>query len=83
MSSDNRIIRSTRIGDIQAWPAKAAEVAVVVGTYSHIQDSRTEAAYYSNSLYLTAADARDLARVLIEAADHAEKVCTDRVSEAA
>lgn len=83
MSSDNRIIRSTRIGDIQAWAAKSVDVAVVVGTYAHIAASQTEAAYYSNSLYLTAADARDLARVLNEAADHADAVCTDRVEEAA
>lgn len=79
----DRILRDTRVGQVQAWSAKSDDVAVVIGTYAHIQDSQTKAAYYSNSLYMTAADARDLARVLIEAADHAEKVCTGCVAEAA
>jgi len=83
MSDDNRIIRHTRIGSIQAWATTSSDVSAVVGTYTHVQDSATKAAYYSNSLYMTAADARDLARVLNEAADHAESVCTDRVEEAA
>lgn len=71
----SRIIKRTTTGDVQAWSARAGDTAVNFTLYASILHAATKAAYVSQSLNLTAADARDLARVLIEAADHADKVC--------
>lgn len=73
--SDNRIIKDTPIGTVQAWNARAGEVAVCLGFYAGMQyTSKSKTAYVQQGLYLSASDAREIARVLIEAADHADKV---------
>ena len=73
----SRIFRDTPLGNIQAWPAPADDVSVCVSFYANVSHAPTERAYISQNLNMTAADARNLARVLTEAADHADKVRTD------
>lgn len=70
----NRIIKRTSVGDVQAWPAPDGAVSVNLSIYAHVQNMATETAYMSHSLNINSADARDLARILIEAADHADAV---------
>lgn len=72
--SDNRIIKDCTIGQIQAYAAQAGDIAVNIGFYADMKHASSKAAYISQNLNLTADDARDLARVLLEAADHADKV---------
>lgn len=67
----DRILINTNIGSVQAWRAEAGAISVGVCTYTHIND---RASYIQQTLNMTAEDARDLALVLIEAADHADKV---------
>ena len=79
----DRILLNTNIGNVQAWRAESAHVAVGVSLYASVQHAPGGASYVSQTLNLTAEDARNLAHALIEAADHADKVRTDRVEEAA
>ena len=79
----NRILRRTSVGDIQAWGAPLADVSVSLGIYAGVQHADTQVAYFSQNLNMTSADARRLGKSLIEAADHADKVRTDCVEEAA
>ena len=83
LDNDDRIIKHTTIGDVQAWSAPNGDVAINLSYYATIAHGTSNAAYCSQSLNLTAADARDLAKVLIEAADHADSVCIDRIGTAA
>ena len=77
----SRIIRRTTTGDVQAWAAPPGDAAVNFSLYARVMHGTSEVAYTSQSLNLTVADARDLARVLIEAADHADKVSPKDQSE--
>ena len=78
----DRILLNTNIGNVQAWRASPANVSVGVSLYAGVQHAPGAASYVSQTLNLTARDARNLARALTEAADHADKVWTDRVDEA-
>jgi hypothetical protein len=73
----NRAFLNTNIGNVQAWRAEPTHPAVCVNFYAGVQHAPGGASYVSQTLNLTSADARDLARVLTEAADHADKVRTD------
>jgi hypothetical protein len=73
----NRAFLNTNIGNVQAWRAEPTHAAVCVNFYAGVQHAPGGASYVSQTLNLTAEDARDLARVLNEAADHADKVRTD------
>lgn len=79
----NRIVLSSPVGDIQAWGASASATSVVMSLYANVEHASTKTAYVSQSLNMSATDARQLAAVLIKAADHANKVCTDEPAEAA
>ena len=79
----DRILLNTNIGHVQAWRASPADVSVSVSLYASVQHAPSAASYVSQAINLTARDARNLARALTEAADHADKVRTDRVDEAA
>lgn len=83
MRDPNRILRRTSVGDIQAWGAPSTDVSVVLGIYAGVQHANTQTAYFSQNLNMTSADARRLGESLIEAADHADKVWTGQVEEAA
>ena len=73
--SDNRIIKDCSIGQVQAYtPYPGDNIAVNLSFYASMRHAKSRTAYVSQTLNMTAADARDLARVLIEAADHADKV---------
>lgn len=82
-SDSTRLYRTTRIGSVQAWPEPVGEPALTVSFYASVILGAEVKSYISQNINLTVADARDLARVLIEAADHADKVRADRVEEAA
>lgn len=73
-TDDKRIIKRTTIGDVQAWAASVDQVSVNLTIYANVHHMQTKTAYMSQSLNMSGADARDLARVLIEAADHADAV---------
>jgi uncharacterized protein YfaA (DUF2138 family) len=79
----DRILLNTNIGNVQAWRAMPADVAVCVSLYASVQHAPGAASYVSQTLNLTARDARNLARALTKAADYADKVRTDRVEDAA
>ena len=81
--SDSRIIKDCAIGQIQAYAAQAGDIAVNLGFYADMKHASSKAAYISQNLNMTADDARDLARVLLEAADHADAVRIVREAEAA
>lgn len=76
----NRIIKSTPFGDIQAFPARPDAVSVAISLFAHVENHATKTAYISHALYLNSAEARETARLLIAAADHADKV---QIAEAA
>lgn len=73
-SDPTRLYRNTRIGSVQAWPEPSGKPALTVSFYAGIMLGADDKSYISQNINLTVADARDLARVLIEAADHADKV---------
>ena len=70
----NRILIDTNIGNVQAWSAPASDVAIAVSFYAGIKHGPSKASYIAQTLNLTVEDARDIARALIEAADHANSV---------
>ena len=78
-----RILLDTPIGHIQAWGAPSTDVSVSVSFYAGMKHAEAEGAYISQNLNLSAADARKLAAVLLTAAAHADKVCTDEPEGAA
>ena len=73
-SDPTRLYRNTRIGSVQAWSEPAGEPALTVSFYASVMLGTEAKSYISQNINLTVADARDLARVLNEAADHADKV---------
>lgn len=79
----NRILLDAPIGGIQAWGAASTDVSVSMSFYAAMKHAASETAYISQNLNLSSADARKLAAVLIKAADHADKVCTDEPAEVA
>ena len=73
-SDPKRLYRNTRIGSVQAWPEPEGEPALAVSFYASVMHGAETKSYISQNINLTVADARDLARALTEAADHADKV---------
>ena len=70
----NRILIDTNIGNVQAWSAPASVVSIAVSFYAGIKHGESQASYIAQTLNLTVEDARNIARALIEAADHANSV---------
>lgn len=73
-SDPKRLYRNTRIGSVQAWPESEGEPALTVSFYASVMYGTEAKSYISQNINLTVSDARDLARALTEAADHADKV---------
>ena len=73
----DRILINTNIGNVQAWPASPDDVAVGASFYASVQHAPGAVSYVSQTLNLTAADARSFARALLDAAHHADTVRKD------
>lgn len=73
----NRILLDTPIGSIQAWGAASNDTSVSMSFYAAMKHAASETAYVGQTLNMSSTDARNLAAVLIKAADHADSVCTD------
>jgi hypothetical protein len=70
----DRMFRTTRIGNVQAWSALAGNASIAMSYFAGIKHAASGASYVSHTLNLTVEDARDIARALVEAADHADSL---------
>lgn len=81
-SDPNRILIETSIGQVQAWKPNGDDTSICFALYAGVLHTSSKKAYVSSALYMTAAEARDLAVVLMQAADHVEAVTVVEMEDA-
>lgn len=78
----NRILVHTSTGHVQAWKPEGDDVAICMALTAGIKHKGDTQSWIGFTQYMTAAEARDLAVVLTQAADHVEALAVVDLEDA-
>ncbi len=77
----NRIVLHSATNDVQAWKPDGDDIGVCMYHSARVRQGNTQS-WTNFTQYMTAAEARDLAVVLTQAADHVEALTVVELEDA-